>query len=279
MIGFMERGKYMIREYVSGEVVEKSKHWVPEQAKRRSPKKAASSQRKQDENDTAAVKVLARLINCNGKHGDLWLTPNYSAKGIERLCRKYGIDTEDINAMKKAADHELELYLRRMRRISGTGFWYIAMTSDMDGDTGELERVHHHIIMPRAAFEICQAQWHYGSVDYKLLRDQPDYTPLAVYICKQCRRDTNERRWKASRNLKKPKVTETETHTKGELHIPHGATVLDIGHYDPESGNHYVRYIRKKKSAEREQTAERATTAGKKAAPVSREQTGGRRNL
>lgn len=269
-------GKYMIREYVSGEIVEKSKYWVPAQVKRRSPKKAASSHRKQDENDQAAVKMIARLINCNGKHGDLWLTPNYSDDGLVLLCRKYGIDENDIDSVKKAADHEMTLYLRRLRRIIGPAFWYIAITSDMDGETGALERIHHHIIMPRLAFEECQKQWKYGSVDYKILKDQKDYTPIAVYICKQCRRAANEHRWHPSKNLKKPKITETETHVKGELHIPHGATVLDIGHYDIESGNHYVRYIRKKKPVP---TAEMKLTAKKKAAPVSSEHTGGRRNL
>ena len=261
-------GKWMVREYDSNGVIEKSKYWVSAQTKRRSPKKAASSHRKQDENDQAAVKVLARLINCNARHGDLWSTLSWSDAGIDLLCRENGIERDDVDAVKKAADHELTLYLRRMRRVLGPAYWYIAITSDMDGETGELERVHHHIIMPRVAFEVCQEQWKYGEVDYKLLKNQPDYTPIAVYICKQCRRNANERRWKASRNLKKPKVTETETRIKGELHIPHGATVLDIGHYDIESGNHYVRYIRKQRKTEEPETppTERKSGSRKKAA-------------
>ena len=114
MNGFTERGKWMIRKYVSGNVIEKSKFWVPEQTKPRAKKAASSSHRKQDENDQAAVKVFARLTNCNFSHGDLWLTLSWSDAGIRALCAKYGIDPDDIDAIKKAADKELMLFLRRM---------------------------------------------------------------------------------------------------------------------------------------------------------------------
>lgn len=247
MNGFTERGKWMIRKYVSGNVIEKSKFWVPEQTKPRAKKAASSSHRKQDENDQAAVKVFARLTNCNFSHGDLWLTLSWSDAGIRALCEKYGIDPDDIDAIKKAADKELMLFLRRMKRHCGKNdvdYKYLAITSDLDGETGELTRVHCHVLMPRATYELCVQNWHYGTVDYQLLRNQDDYTPLAIYICKQCRRAANEHRWHASRNLKKPEITETETHAKGELHIPRGAKALDIGHYDIESGNHYVRYTK-----------------------------------
>lgn len=240
------RGKWMIRTYKSGKVIEKSKFWVPEQAKRRSPKKASSSKRKQDENERDAIKALARLINCNYSHGDLWLTLNYSAEGMVRLIALAGSD--DIDTVKKAADKELTLFLRRMKRElakQGIELKYIALTSDMDGKTGELVRPHHHIIMPRAAYELCKKQWRLGGVDYQLLRDQADYTPLATYLVKQCRRQANENRWKSSRNLDRPIISEEETHSKGMLHAPAGAEVKDSGHYDDESGNHYIRYVPK----------------------------------
>lgn len=282
MDSLTERGKWMIREYISGDVIEKSKFWVPEQTKKRAPKAASSSHRKQDENDRDAVKTLARLINCNFQHADLWITLGYTAQGMAALCAKYAItDPGDIDAIKAAADHELVLFLRRMKREAekaGISFRYIGMTSDTDGDSGEIERVHHHIIMPRAAYELCVRQWRYGGVDYQLLRDQGDYTPFAVYLCRQCRRQANEKRWHPSRNLKKPIVRETETHIKGELHIPHGAKVLDIGHYDIESGNHYVRYIRKPRDETPEREAETADPTEKKPQSVSRK-AGGRRNL
>lgn len=249
------RGKWMIRQYVSGKVVEKSKFWVPEQTKRRSPKKATSSMRKRDENEKEAIKQLSRLINCNFSHGDLWLSLGYSEKSFKALCAKPSSDgIDNLNEIKKAADKELELFLRRMRREAqkmGIEFKYIALTSDMDGKSGEIVRPHHHIIMPRASYELCVKHWKNGNVDYQLLRDQEDYTPLAVYLCKQVRRAACENRWKASRNLKKPVITEELTHSKGILRAPAGAKIIDLGHYDDESGNHYIRYIAKKPTAKR----------------------------
>ncbi|MEG1491623.1 MAG: hypothetical protein RR394_05160 [Oscillospiraceae bacterium] len=244
-------GKWMIKKYVSGKVVEKSKFWVPEQTKRRS-KKNASSSRKRDENDRNAVKQLARIINCNFSHGDLWLTLNYSDKGLKTLCEACpGRENGEMEELKDAADHELDNFLRRMRREMkklGIDLRAVALTSDIDGDSGKTARLHHHIIMPRAAFEICQKQWKLGGVDYQLLRDQPDYTPLAVYLCKQVRRKENQNRWKATRNLLKPVITETETYKEGELHAPRGSRVLSIGKYDEEIGTHYIRYIAPEKS-------------------------------
>lgn len=249
------QGKWMIRKYVSGSVIEKSKFWVPEQTKRRRPKKASSSFRKRDENEREAIKELSRLVNCNFTHGDLWLSIGYSEKGFKALCETVSADgTESLDEIKKAADKELELFLRRMRREAkklGVEFKYIAITSDTDGKSGEIVRPHHHVIMPRASYELCIKHWKYGNVDYQILRDQEDYTPLAVYLCKQVRRADNENRWKASRNLKRPIVSEEETHSKGILRAPAGARVIDMGHYDEESGNHYIRYIPKPKAEKR----------------------------
>lgn len=242
------KGKWMIQEIISGNVHEMSKYWAPEQTKKRSKKKATTTPRKRDENDRAASRVLARLINCNFSHGDLWLSAGYSEAGFGALCAKYAItDLTDIDKIKEASDHELDLFLRRMEREAkknGTEFLCIALSSDMNGKTGEIVRPHHHIIMPRASYELCAKHWHYGDVDYQLLRNQDDYTSLAVYLCKQVRRKPAAHRWKTKGKLKKPVfLPERETHKKEELRAPKGAIALDIGHYDIESGNHYIRYI------------------------------------
>jgi len=255
------KGKWMIQEIISGEVHEMSKYWAPEQTKKRSKKKTVTTPRKRDENDRAATRVLARLINCNFSHGDLWLSAGYSEAGFKALCAKYEItDLTDIDKIKAASDHELELFLRRMDREakkSGTEFYCIALSSDLNGKTGEIVRPHHHIIMPRASYELCMKHWKYGDIDYQILRNQPDYTPLAVYLCRQVRRQQFQHRWKTKGKLKKPVfLPERETHKRDELKVPTGAVALDIGHYDRESGNHYIRYIPKHKS---ERTKERKT--------------------
>ena len=59
-----------------------------------------------------------------------------------------------MDAMRAAADHELQLVIRRVKREldkAGVSLRYVAVTSDMDGDTGETVRVHHHLVVDRAA--------------------------------------------------------------------------------------------------------------------------------
>lgn len=246
------KGKWMIQEIISGNVHEMSKYWAPEQTKKRGKKNAVTTPRKRDENNRAASRTLARLINCNFTHGDLWLSAGYSEAGFKALCAKYGItDLTDIDRIKAASDHELDLFLRRMgheAKKNGTEFFCIAMSSDLNGKTGEIVRPHHHIIMPRTSYELCIKHWHFGDVDYQLLRNQDDYTALAVYLCRQVRRQAFEHRWKTKGKLKKPVfLPEKETHKKEELRAPRGALTLDIGHYDRDSGNHYIRFIPQKK--------------------------------
>ena len=232
----------MVRKYVSGRVVEKSKFWVTAQTRPRKRKAAASSERKQDENGRSAVKQLARLINCNFVRGDIWLTLNYTDAALSGLGA--GADRDEV---KKAAEHQLENWLRRCRRKLGENFFYIAATSDMDGETGEAARPHHHVLIPAWAEELCVKEWKLGRPDVQHLRDQEDYTPIAVYICRQCRRQANARRWRPSRNLKRPVITEEECLTRAPLRPAPGAKVLDMGRYDEESGNHYIRYVPKKR--------------------------------
>ena len=80
------RERYMIRTIISGAVVEKSKFLVAANVKpRRSRKKGSTPLRKQDQNDRDAVKRLARVINCNFRHGDLWVTLKYDQVRMDKL--------------------------------------------------------------------------------------------------------------------------------------------------------------------------------------------------
>jgi len=257
----MERsGKWMIRRYVSGKVVELSKFWVPEQTKPRSKRKASSTPRKRDQNEREAVKRLARWINANFSHGDIWVTLTYSAEGMERIAEKAG---SDMDALWEAANHQGKLFLRRMRRAMGKGteFRSILITSDIDGKTGERVRLHHHIIMPTAAFELWDEKWGRGTVDYQILRDQDDYTPLAVYLLKQVRRLPDAKKYTPSRNLKPPAVEERISRKPGELRAPTGAKLLASGNYDSAVGNHYIRYVMPEKKNGRKDFPDTATGA------------------
>jgi len=245
-----EGGKWMLREYIAGKVVELSQFWMPEQARPRSPRKASSSARKQDQNDRSVIKRLARWINANFAHGDLWVTLTYSERGMQRLLRAAG---EDLDALRDAGEHQAKLFLRRMQRVfeaGGIELKYILVTSDLNGETGECVRIHHHILMPRAAYEICEKKWSLGSVDYQILRNQDDFTPMAVYLLRQVRRQPDKKKYTPSRNLKAPVVRERIAKQPKPLRAPAGAKLLAASEFDVTKGSHYIRYVKKVKESE-----------------------------
>ena len=85
----------MIRTYKSGRVIEKSKFWVPAQARPRAGRvKNNTSAAKRDQNARRAVRTLARTINCNFGAKDLFVTAtfddgtpvSYTHLGRRRTC-------------------------------------------------------------------------------------------------------------------------------------------------------------------------------------------------
>lgn len=261
------RGRWMKIRRISGRVVEESTVFVsPNSRERRGRKKGTTSARKQDENERDAVKRLSRLINCNFAHGDLLLTPKYDEEGMARLMdwakahQEEGHSLED--ALVDAAEREGKNYIRRMERElekAGVELRYILITSDMDGETGELVRPHHHIIMPRVAFEVAAKKWGLGTVDYQILRDQDDYTPLAEYLLRQVRRrKPDARKWTSSRNLDKPVVSQTWMDKPGrELAVEKGAKLMHRAEWEPGRPQ-YIRFVRKCGEAGSRPTAKHA---------------------
>lgn len=229
-----EKEKYVMRTYISGRTVEKVVFKAGANVKLRKKRtKGSTPQRKQESNFRSAVKRLARLINCNFLHGDLWVTLTYADK---YLCGTF-----------EEAEHQLELFRDRMRRKLkklDIEFPYICVTSDIDGSTGEVARVHHHIIMPRVSYELIAECWKYGTVDYQILKDQADYTPLAVYLLNQAKKQPDARKYKPSRNLKQPTVKEEfVSDIEKEIKVPKKAVVMHRAEYDKSVNTQYVRYV------------------------------------
>lgn len=245
-------GYWMIRTIRSGRVIEKSQYYVGQRKPRASRKKGTSSAAKMDANLNAAVRQLARTMNCNWGHGDLLLTLKY--------------DEAHLPANFDAAEREATKWWRRLSRdlkaldVKLGGVW---MTSETDPETGEVVRLHHHAVIGAAGIEILHGEggeilggsvggrtladiWGQGGVDIQLLRDQDDYTPIARYFAAQARRADDAKKWHVSRGLKRPVIESERVVTNPrELHTPAGATVCEIGKYEEGSGTHYIRYIRK----------------------------------
>ena len=234
-------GYFVIRTYRSGKIVEKSKVWVPTQAKVRSGRvKGNTSAAKRDRNAMQAVRVLARSMNCNCDRTWLYMT-----------CK---LDNGHLDAFDAEPERFLKNFRARLGRLAkkqGGELAYYEFLSHRDGD-GRPKRVHVHYVirLEGVRFEngkwmlgekSLEDVWGMGSVWAEPLHDQPDYTQLAVYLLRQCDRD-GKKAYNPSRNLKKPIVTERVARTGKPLRAPAGAVVMEVGGWDSMHGTHYIRY-------------------------------------
>lgn len=266
----MSEGYYVVRTFEAGAIGEKTKFFVP--GKRPENGKLSRRQknaiRKQEQNAYSAQKTLARLINANFRSGDLFLGLDYSDKGLERI-REWGrrnglaIDASDemerSNALWEAAAHELDIALRRVtRRMKKQELELRAVycTSDMDGDTREMVRVHHHLIVNADAKDAFLDAWEkygLGGVSWTALwENQLDRTPIAEYIIRQVRRIPDAKKYRSTRNLVRPKPRDRVAYTDNELQVPRGGKLIFRQEYEnKQTGSRtyqsrqtqYIRYI------------------------------------
>lgn len=254
----MQEGYWVIRTYEAGAVGEKTKFFV--QGARPTGKitrKDRDAVRKQEQNEYSAIKRLAREIHANFKAGDLLLGLDYSDEGLEKIktwARKKGlaVDSEDemegMNALWEAASHAQDNALRRVKRHlqkQGIELKAIYCTSDMDGETGEYVRVHHHLIVNAGVQEAFKKAWEeygLGGVDWTPLHpQQEDRTPLAEYIIRQVRRIPDAKKYRSTRNLIRPQPKDRIALSDAEIRVPNGAKLLFRQEYMPNRPQ-YIRY-------------------------------------
>lgn len=266
----MKEGYFCIRTYEAGAIGEKTKFFVP--GKRAENGKLSRRQknaiRKQEQNEYASQKALARVLNANFGAGDLFLGLDYSDEGMKKILdwgRKHGlpVDAEDEtlrqDAIWEAAAHELDIALRRVRRKldrEGVELKTVYITSDMNGETGEIVRVHHHLIVNggvQDAFVKAWEKYGLGGVSWTQLWDnQLDRTPLAEYLLKQVRRIPDAKKYRSTRNLIRPVPKTRVVYTDNELLVPKGGKLIfrqemkaggRVSASDLNRQAQYIRYI------------------------------------
>ena len=254
----MKEGYWVVRTYESGAVGEKTKFWVQGlRPTSRNRRKEKSEIKKQEQNEYSTQKQVARLINANFRKGDWFLGLDYSQAGMERLeayiaehrfpaTESGDAEADHMEQLRLAAEREMRLCLRRVKRElqkDGAALKYIAITSDMDGDTGEAVRVHHHLIINREAREAFVQKWQeLGGVDWSPLSDQPDYTPIAEYLMRQVRRIPDAKKYIPSRNLVRPQPKDRVAYSGAELRVPKGGQLLFRSEFKPGQAQ-YIRYV------------------------------------
>lgn len=275
----MKDGYWVVRTYEAGQVGEKTKYFVLGDRTRRNRRKEESSIKKQEQNEYSAKKRLARLINANFTHGDILLGLDYSDasyKKLERSARKAAPDydslpeDDQLRCIREAAAQEMVNYLRRVKRAlekegRADELKYIAITSDMDGDTKETVRVHHHLIVPASCEHIVRMKWGHGGTYCKPLSKQEDYMPIAEYLIAQVRGTLNAKKFVSSRNLIRPQPKDRVAVSDAEIRVPRNCKLIQRAEYK-RGAPQYIRYILPEKkaadisSSDGEPAAERSET-------------------
>lgn len=250
-----QEGLYMVTKIISGEVIERMKTRISRRPSKRGGRtKGNSSEKKIMGNFQAAVLRLARILNCNYEAGDLWLTLTFDQEGLASVG-------DDWAQAKKAERKFLDRLIYRLKKQGITTKWVLA-ASEIDGETGEVVRKHAHVVITGDGFRVEDKRlmlgnecvddiWGLGTVDYRFLRHQRDYLPIAKYIVSQARHIADEKKWTCSRNMKKPIVRREIVTSGSQLRVPAGAMELPGTRYDPEKGINTVRYIPLKRDPRR----------------------------
>lgn len=205
----------------------------------------------------AAEKQVARLLNNNFEaHTDLHLGFEYSEAGLAkvkeraaRLAEKYP-DMEERDRLFMAAQTEVSNWARRVQRELGGAdkFRCLIVTSDMDGETGEPVRIHHHVIIAGELRDVAVRKWvKQGFVkELELYTVNKDFTALATYLMRQVRYIRNAKRYTPSRCLQQPIMEEPVLVTRyadSEMRPPAGCIVLARSNY-VRGAAQYIRYYR-----------------------------------
>lgn len=254
----MKEGYWVVRTYKAGCVGEKTKFWVPgKRPEKRLSKKAKAKLRKQEQNEYSAIKQAARILNENYTPKDILLGLDYNAKGMKKLEKWIAaqeIDMKDLDDAQRlsilwtAADHELNNCLRRAKRNAkklGIEIKAFYVTSDLDPYTRETVRVHHHLVINREAVQPFADAWKdLGGVDYEnLYGGQEDRTPLAEYLLKQVRHVPNIKKFKTTRNMKRPEPKDRIVMSDAELRVPRHAKLVYRNEFTRSGQPQYIRYI------------------------------------
>lgn len=246
-------GYFATKTYRCGRIGEKVKFFVPAARVRTGEK---SSPEKILGNLNNAVRRAARILNENFMPGDGWLTLTYTPKRYERVLKraaKLDPAMAEQDCIYEAAEHELELLFDRVRcalKKRDIELKYLAVTSDMDADTGELVRVHHHLVVPADCVATIKEKW--GGTEFEdvnrpewkdKLWDQEDYTPLAEYMVKQVRHRPDAKKWKSSRNLIRSEAKPRKVLSGAQLRAPKGCKLLYADTYTGVRDCQYIRYL------------------------------------
>lgn len=223
--------QWVTREYrCANGIVEKVKYPIMEAEPGRTGTRRFERAAKRAEKLTSESRTnVARLLNENFRVGkDCHVLLELDEAGYEKIVSRS--ESEDPDAMIDAMERELTNAIRRAKRIE-EDVRYLAVISDMDGQTGELVRPHVHMVCNGEAAEALRKKWKLGYVGIRTLYSAErhgDLTELADYLIAQVRPRAGKKRYTPSRNLRKPVVTAPRPakNPDAELRVPKGCEYI-----------------------------------------------------
>ena len=228
----MAQPKWYIRKTESGNIVEESifLKFPPSISKTKAKSKAKSKEKKNIENMSRRIRDLGRLVNANYTANDFTLVLTYDDESYAMLSSNGAECDSKYDSIRKSAEQELKKYIKRCEyhcSKQGIALRTIYATSDMDSNTCNHVRVHHHVIVNNDAVEIMIRQWTHGLVKCKSLVENVDHTSLAAYIIHQSRTHDGAHTYGRTRNLIKPSVSERIlVDPNADLIAPKGSRII-----------------------------------------------------
>lgn len=186
---------YMTKTVTSGKMVEveiypvfRNKKDVPREKKKKTRKAQC------DLNDKNARKKLIRLMNANFDANGYWVTLNFAE------------NPKDLDEVDKVMKNYIKRLNYRRKKLELPNMKYIYVS-----EIGKNGRAHVHMVTDNLLDrDSIEDAWRHGKRNHVRRLDPDDFglTGIATYLSKDPK---GKKRWKASRNLAQPKVTQSLT--------------------------------------------------------------------
>ena len=119
-------------------------------------------------------------------------------------------------------------------------FKCIYVTANINPDTNNRARIHHHVVVNCEAMETLKRLWRHGHVLVENVENEVDHVRLARYMMDQVPYEKGHNNYGRTLNLEKPFITEhVPWNPYKVLTPPEGAIVL-------KQGLNYLRFVRDK---------------------------------
>lgn len=206
-------------------------------ARRRGRRTGKATAAQVERNQREAVLRLNRLICCNYRGGDLFVSLKY-ANGR-------------LPATREEAERLARNFVRRLSRayraLTGKKLPWVLVTADRSSKTGAPVRLHHHLVLPAMPRELLAANWPADQFSARWLDDKGDYIGIAEYMVRNAGYVRGKRTWSTSQGMDKPEFSAPEpVRQAGDFRVPKEAKgVFKRAVQDEDSGFYaaYVRYV------------------------------------